>query len=80
MGQIEQKKRHNKKTYRAFLFRVRRASELERLLLDHAQNGETSVNYLISLALCKYLGCDLPHREYTRTTRTRLYTSPDLEE
>jgi hypothetical protein len=67
-----QKKRHNKKSYRSILFRVRKGTELDTLLEEHAEHGETSVNFLISIALCNFLKCKLPHREYTRIRRKRM--------
>ena len=59
-----EKRKHNRKTYRSYIFRVRRDSDLERLLLNHAAEGDTSVNFLMTDALCDYFGCARPHREY----------------
>ena len=67
-----EKRKHNRKTYRTYIFRVRRESDLEGLLLKHAQEGETSVNFLVTEVLCNHFGCALPHREYSVYRRVRL--------
>ena len=70
-----EKRKHNRKTYRSYIFRVRRGSDLEGLLLKYADEGETSVNFLMTEALCNHLGCSLPHREYRTYKRVRLFTA-----
>lgn len=64
--------KRNKDKYRTILFRVRRDSELDKLLLEYAINGETSINFLLTKAICKVFNCKLPHRQYTKTKRTRI--------
>jgi len=63
---------HDKRRYKKIIFRVRKESELAAILADHCEAGDTSVNFLITKALCKYLGCPIPHREYLTYTRQRL--------
>lgn len=67
-----EKRRHNRKAYKTYIFRVRHDSDLEALLARHGEEGETSVNFLFTEALCKYLNCALPHREYSTYRRTRI--------
>jgi len=64
--------KRNAKTYTDYRFRVRKDSELAKLLEDHLENGEVSLNFLISELLCKHFECKLPHREYRRTIRERI--------
>jgi len=68
----DEKKRHNRKRYKTYIFRVRKDSALEALLNEHGLTGETSVNFLMTEALCKHLNCELPHREYSTYKRTRI--------
>jgi len=67
-----EKKRHNRKRYKTFIFRVRRDSALEARLNDYSTMGDTSVNFLMTEALCKHLNCELPHREYSTYKRVRI--------
>jgi len=59
----------NKRMYNAYIFRVRKDSELAELLIDHAENGSTSVNFIMTAALCNFFKCKLPHRAYNRYKR-----------
>jgi Rieske Fe-S protein len=68
----EDKKKHDKRRYRKIIFRVRRESDLDGLLATYRTEGDTSVNFMITEALCKHLGCELPHREYSTYTRRRI--------
>jgi hypothetical protein len=67
-----EKGKYNRKTYDVYIFRVRRESQLAARLREHVAEGETSVTFLITIGLCFFLGCPVPHRKYTRTQRTRL--------
>ena len=67
-----EKRKHNRRTYQGYTFRVRRGSDLATQLEEYAQYGETSVNFLMTELLCKHFGCALPHREYTVYKRVRL--------
>jgi hypothetical protein len=71
-SETDEKKKHNRKRYRTYIFRVRRDSELEILLNNYGLEGATSVNYMMTEALCKYLDCPIPHREYSSYKRTRI--------
>jgi len=71
-SETAEKKRHNRKRYKTFIFRVRRESALEARLHEHGMTGETSVNFLMTEALCKHLDCELPHREYSTYKRVRI--------
>jgi len=62
----------NERVYKRYTFRVRRDSDLAKLLEQHAAEGSTYVNTFITETLCNQLGCKLPHRVYTRLERTRL--------
>lgn len=73
----EATKHRNKKRYRTFIFRVRRNSDLERCILEFAAKGNTSVNFLLTKAICKYFKCNLPHFEYRTYKRTPLYYAKD---
>lgn len=64
--------RRNKRKYKAYIFRVRNDSELAELLMDHAKNGSTSVNFIITAALCNFFKCKLPHRAYNRYKRIKI--------
>lgn len=64
--------RRNQKKYKTYIFRVRHDSELAQLLAEHGESGETSVNFLITAALCNYFKCRIPHREYNRMKRKRI--------
>lgn len=64
--------KRNKRIYWTMPFRVRKDSQLAELLRHHAQEGETSINFLITVALCNFWKCKLPHREYTRHKRVSL--------
>jgi predicted HicB family RNase H-like nuclease len=66
------KRKFNRVTYKSYLLRVRRKSDLNALLEAHAAQGETSVNFLVTELLCSHFGCKLPHREYLRTKRERI--------
>ena len=69
--------KRNVKRYKTFIFRVRRGSELESRLLNFAEKGNTSINFVITKALCKYFKCALPHYEYRTYKRTPLYKSKE---
>lgn len=66
------KARHCKRTYKQFNFRIRRESALFDVLSDFIKNGDTSLNFLITRALCAYLSCEIPHRQYSTYTRKRI--------
>jgi len=63
---------HCRRRYKQINFRVRRESELLARLEEHCETGNTSVNFLITSALCEYLNCPIPHREYSTYERRRL--------
>ena len=67
------KRKYNKRTYVQHLFRVRAESELASRLKTHIAFGETSLNFLITSALCNYFGVELPHKYYDVTRRTQIY-------
>jgi len=66
-------RKYNTKAYKQYLFRCRRDSVLAERLAHHAEQGETSVNYLITVALCKYLNIPIPHKWYEKTQRTQIW-------
>jgi hypothetical protein len=68
----ENRRRHNSKTYRSFIFRVRKGSELETRLDEYMAESLYSLNFLLTALLCSKLGCKLPHREYTITKKDRI--------
>lgn len=65
-------KQRNRKKYKKYTFRVRRDSELVQRLDAFAERGNTSVNFLITKAICKHLKCPLPHWQYETYTRRRI--------
>jgi len=67
-----EKCKYNRNTYDTYIYRVRRESELGKRLRVHVAEGETSVTFLITVCLCFFLGCAVPHRKYTRTVRRKL--------
>ena len=64
--------KRNAKVYKSYILRVRRDSELAELLAQHGENGTTSVNFIITAALCNFFKCKLPHREYNIYKREKL--------
>jgi len=68
----EGKKRHCLHTYKQVNFRIRRDSELYKAVTEYLNDGETSLNLLVTRALCEYLKCKLPHRQYTTYKRKRI--------
>ena len=64
--------KRNAKTYTDYRFRVRKDSDLAKLLEDHIENGEVSLNFLMTELLCEHFKCKLPHREYLRTKRIKI--------
>jgi len=64
--------KRNKRKYKTYIIRVRRDRELATVLADHAENGSTSVNFIITAALCNFFKCKLPHREYNRYKRKKI--------
>ena len=71
-----QKRKYNKAAYVSYLFRVRAESELADRLGAYVTDGNTSINFLITAALCNYLGVKLPHKYYDVTQRTQIYPPP----
>ena len=67
------KDKHNRKTYKSYLFRVRRDSELLIYLKRQTAEGEYSLNLLITALLCDHFNCRLPHKEYTHRTIQQIY-------
>ena len=63
---------HCKRVYKQMNFRVRRQSALYERMEAYLSEGETSLNLLITRALCEYLKCELPHRQYSTYTRHRI--------
>lgn len=72
LSKTTEKLKYNRKTYDTYIYRVRRNSELGERLRRYTTEGETSVTFLITIGLCFFLGCPVPHRKYTRTVRTKL--------
>jgi predicted HicB family RNase H-like nuclease len=66
------KREHTKRRYKQFNFRIRRESELYDAVTEFLAEGDTSLNFLITKALCAYLGVKIPHREYDTYTRQRI--------
>jgi len=64
--------KRNKRKYKTYIFRVRKDSDLAAELINHAENGSTSVNFVMTAALCNYFKCKLPHREYNRYKREKI--------
>jgi hypothetical protein len=63
---------HDKRTYRKFILRIRRDSELLREMERHAKEGKVSINFLTVSTLCDFFGVPLAHREYTITERRKI--------
>jgi predicted HicB family RNase H-like nuclease len=72
MSKTQGKARHCKAKYQQFNFRIRRDSELHAKVVEYLAEGESSLNMLLTRALCAYTGCSLPHREYSTYKRLRL--------
>ena len=66
-------RKYNTKAYKQHLFRYRKDSALAERLAHHAEEGETSVNYLITVALCTYLDTPIPNKWYEKTQRTKIW-------
>jgi hypothetical protein len=60
------KGKYNSKTYKSFILRVRRNSELAKHMKQHSETAEVSISFLLTQLLCNYFACAFPHREYIR--------------
>ena len=71
-ARMRNKALHCKRVYKQVNFRVRRQSVLYAKIEAYLSDGETSLNLLITRALCEYLKCELPHRQYSTYMRRRI--------
>ena len=69
----KQKQDYNKKAYVSYLYRVRADSVLADRLGAFATEGDTSVNFLITKALCEYMGLQLPCKHCFTYKRDRIF-------
>jgi hypothetical protein len=72
------KAQHCKRRYKQYCFRIRRESQLAAAVETFLTDGNTSLNFLITRALCAYLQCPLPHRQYDTYERKRIYPPKEV--
>ena len=65
-------KKYNIANYKRYAFRVRNGTALCKKLEEYHEEGEYSVNFLITKLLCEHFGTDLPNIYYEHRARSPL--------